>query len=119
MPSENKTGKSSLFAAFGGSRSLLLALLALLVGVALLAGGTRAGSTVSPDTQEQARLQTLCSQVRGVGKCLAAVHIEDGRVVSVVLVCDGASSAAVCRELTDMVCTLYGIGSNRVRVCLR
>ena len=37
-------------------------------------------------------------------------------VIGVAVVCDGGGDAAVCRELTELICAALDIGSNRVHI---
>ena len=80
----------------------------------------------------EAELEELCSSVDGVGKCRVTVSFERGeelkykgntliestppRVLGICVVCRGADSYEVCKELTDMLSSLFDIGTNRVSV---
>ena len=77
-------------------------------------------------------LSELCSRVDGVGKCYVTLSFERGeqnsykgsslietkppRVLGVIVVCRGADSDYVKSKITDMMCALLDIGSNRVSV---
>ena len=77
-------------------------------------------------------LSSVCSSVEGVGKCKVIVTFERGeqnsykgstlieskppRVLGVTVVCRGAESDFVRRELTGMLTALFDIGSNRVAI---
>lgn len=101
----------------------------LLVGVCLLLFGgvfDRTDSSEEYSYDEEIRLTQLCSRVRGVGECYVMIgyssegssrySASERRVESVVVVCQGADSVSVRQELTDIIVSLYGIGSNRVAV---
>lgn len=80
----------------------------------------------------EGELTALCSDVSGVGKCKVFVTFERGeqntyksgviieskppKVLGVTVICRGADSDYVKRELTDMITALFDIGSNRVAV---
>ncbi len=77
-------------------------------------------------------LGELCSSVRGVGKCKVMITFERGeentykgsalieskppRVMGVSVICRGADSDEVKRELTTMISALFDIGSNRISI---
>lgn len=80
----------------------------------------------------EAELSDLCSDVQGVGKCRVFVTFERGeqntykgsavtetkppKVLGITVICKGADSDRVRSELTDMLTSLFDIGSNRVAV---
>jgi hypothetical protein len=93
----------------------------VLIGVFLiifsfLLSPTSEGSAVG----DEERTAELCSGVSGVGECRVAItyrQIEgESRVYAVAVLCQGAESASVRRDLTDLICSLYGIGANRVSI---
>ncbi|MBQ8689515.1 MAG: hypothetical protein IJ515_04040 [Clostridia bacterium] len=77
-------------------------------------------------------LESACSMVGGVGKCRVIVTFERGtensykgsqlleskppRVMGVSVICQGADSASVRSEITEMMTALFDIGSNRVAI---
>ena len=77
-------------------------------------------------------LEKLCSEVDGVGRCSVMVSFSRGeentykgsqlteskppRVLGVTVVCDGGDSATVKAPLSQMLCALFDIGTNRVAV---
>ena len=78
------------------------------------------------------RVAAACSSVEGVGKCKVLITFERGsqttykgsallevkppKVLGVTVVCRGADSDTVRRELTLMLCALFDVGSNRVAI---
>jgi len=80
----------------------------------------------------EGELTDLCSDVKGVGRCKVFVTFERGeqntyksgviiekkppRVLGVTVICQGADSDYVKRELTDMITALFDVGTNRVAV---
>lgn len=80
----------------------------------------------------EGELSSLCSDVKGVGKCKVFITFERGeqstykgsvvieskppKVLGVTVVCRGADSEYVKSELTAMITALFDIGSNRVAV---
>ena len=77
-------------------------------------------------------LSSLCSKIDGVGKCHVTVTFERGeqnsykgntlveskppRILGVTVVCRGGDSDRVKSEITDVMISLFDIGSNRVAV---
>ena len=118
-----------------GKRGWLL-LLALGVLLLIFGGRSTAGKAPGEETDAEAALcqevETLCSSVRGVGKCrvmltfargetreyrgTAVVSVTPPQVCAAVIVCEGGDSPAVQKELTDLLCAAFDIGANRVRV---
>ena len=87
-------------------------LLLLLAGAALLllpAGG--ADTSGSGATEEERRLEDVLSTVEGVGQ-VGALYSESG----VVVVCEGAASAAVRLRVTEAAAAYTGFGSDRITV---
>ena len=116
MKSESRLGSS--FRSFISSGGIApKAALVLLIGVLLLAIGSFDFGG-KKDICEEEKLSEICSMTEGVGECRVVVtYAEDGEsVYAVALICDGADSPSVRKRLTETVCTLYGIGANRVAV---
>lgn len=98
--------------------------------------GTKTQETVSSDSSEsytaalEAHVADVCSSVRGVGKCRIMITLERGeeklyqgstvrtstppRVQAVTVICEGADSDEVRRNLTVMLSSMFDIGTNRV-----
>lgn len=71
---------------------------------------------VSADDEEE-RLLEVVGRVFGVGDCEVMISYgEGGEVVGVIILCEGAESAAVRHRLSDLVGSLYGIGANRISI---
>ena len=80
----------------------------------------------------EGEIASLCSDVDGVGKCKVFITFERGeqntykgslvteskppKILGVTVICRGAGSDEVRRELTEMLTALFDIGSNRVAV---
>ena len=78
------------------------------------------------------QISTLCSSVKGVGKCKIEISFESGeenvykggalietkppRVLGVAVVCEGGDNASVRSELTELLTALFDIGTNRVKI---
>lgn len=85
-------------------------LLLLLAGTALLllpAGGAEGSAA----TEEERRLEAVLSAVEGVGE-VGALYSDNG----VVVVCEGAGSAAVRLRVTEAAAAYTGFGSDRITV---
>ena len=92
---------------------LIVGALFILIGSVSIGAGTR---------DEEKRVEEMCSMIDGVGQCrVMMTHRESGgesSVYAVTILCEGAQSLQVRRDLTEMVCSLYGIGHNRVEIFL-
>lgn len=92
----------------------------LLLGISLILIGSIAtfGSTKS----EERRVEEMCSMIDGVGECrVMMTYREVGgeqTVYAVTILCRGAESVSVREDLTEMICSLYGVGHNRVEIFL-
>lgn len=66
----------------------------------------------------EARLADMCSEIDGVGECRVMItYSEDGEsVYAVAVLCDGGDSVAVRERITELMVSLFGIGSNRISV---
>ena len=94
------------------SPMLLLPILALSL---LLLGGTGQKAEEAKDLEE--RTAELCSGVSGVGECRVMItYDEDDTVFAVAILCQGAEDIRVQRDLTSLICSLYGIGAHRVEI---
>ena len=117
--------------------ALILVLVSLgLMLVALSSIGQEAapdGTSLSEYKADlEKRLEKLCSEVDGVGKCSVMITFSRGeentykgnqlteskppRVLGVTVVCDGGDRTEVRARLSQMLCVLFDIGSNRVAV---
>ena len=80
----------------------------------------------------ESEVASLCSSVEGVGRCRVFITFERGeqtvykgsavletkppRVQGVTVVCRGAESDNIKSQLTEMMCALFDVGSNRVAI---
>ena len=83
-------------------------------------------------TALEAELSELCSEVYGAGRCRVRVSFSTGFrckykgstliertppvIDGVTVLCEGAGSSEVKRELSSLISALYGIGHNRICV---
>ena len=96
---------------------LKYALPMLFIGVLLLI--VCAGFDVEKEetVDEEVRIAEMCSMTEGVGECrVMLTYDSEGRVTAVAVLCEGADRAEVRRRITDMLTSLYGIGTNRISV---
>jgi hypothetical protein len=77
-------------------------------------------------------LEELCSSIEGAGRCYVKVTFERGesyeykgstvigseppRVLGVCVICEGGDSSSVRAAISESMCALFDIGSNRVAV---
>lgn len=89
------------------------AALLLLAMILVLSGD---GGEKATERDEAEELAELCSAISGVGDCRVMISYRDGEVFAVAILCEGAESPKVREKLTELVCSIYGIGSNRVTI---
>ena len=111
------------FRDFIKSGTLVRVLPVVIIGVLLLVVGIGSGREEDAPAEtaevksEAEELSELCSAVNGVGRCRTMITYSDGgQVYAVAVLCDGAESALVRARVVDLVCSLYGIGSNRIAI---
>ena len=116
------------------SFALILALALLLVFSLYNDTGSEGAKTALSEYESllENQISTLCSSVKGVGKCKIEISFESGeenvykggalietkppRVLGVAVVCEGGDNASVRGELTDLLTALFDIGTNRVKI---
>lgn len=115
-------------------------LVILLVGVVLLVfgGGVSSGGTAEGSELDkygaalEARIAELCSSLEGVGKSRAMITFSSGErtlyegsravgtrppeVMAVTVLCEGADDERVVARLTEMLASMLGVGTNRVKI---
>ena len=90
---------------------LVIGAVLLMLGGAFTKDGERDSSTLEERTAQ------LCSLVDGVGECRVMItYGDDDSVYAVAVLCDGAETLSVRRELTELTTSLFGIGAHRVTV---
>ena len=95
-----------------GSPVWLILIVAL--AILLLGAGGQGKSRESTPSEETAE---ICSMISGVGECRVMItYREENEVFAVAILCDGAENPTVRRDITELVCSLYGIGSHRVSI---
>ena len=111
----------------GKRRAVLLLLVAgvLCMLVAAIPTG-KADTAATAEEQIEERLEQMCSALEGVGKCRVMVSCSypEARygsqsrptVQSVAVICKRGDRPEVRSAVTELVVSLYGIGSNRVCV---
>ena len=107
-------------------RGMLPVMLCLALGIMLIFLGTEedGGTAVAAGTEDS--IAAILSEIDGVGECRVLISYEtagaswgsSGREVisGIVVVCEGGSSDAVKRRVTEALSSLYGIGTNRIKV---
>lgn len=70
----------------------------------------------SPDTLED-RAEQMCSLVEGVGECEVMItYGDDDSVYAVAVLCEGADRTQVRKSVTELITSLFGIGTNRISI---
>ena len=109
-----KSTSDKSFFDFLKSKNTGTAVIILAIGLALLLiSGLFSDSDVK---NEEDRVEEACAMVEGVGECRVIMTYRDDRVYAVAILCEGAESLSVKDDLTSLVCSLYGIGANRVKI---
>ena len=122
----NQNGKKS---DTGKGYISIIIIILLGVGLLLLALGSPGGKgeeeaqTVASDEE---RLAELCSSLSGVGRCRVYIAYEERGVsytsrteeviVGIAVICEGGGNDTVKARLTSLIDSLFGIGTNRIRV---
>ena len=108
-------------------KDLTKILLIFAVGVIFIFMGIKGvdvGKSEANTESLEDQLSDICASIDGVGACRVLIYyVEEGsryssnkRVASVVVVCDGADSIEIRKELTEMLSSFFGIGTNRIRI---
>ncbi len=98
-------------------RGIFSVVILLIVGILLIAAGELEKTDKSASDSEERRLSELCCATEGVGDCRVMItYTEGGEVFAVAVLCDGAGSSEVERDIKELVGSLYGIGANRITV---
>ncbi len=98
--------------------------IAIGVGILLLILGITFGTDERNDNDDmEARVSEICSSVDGVGECRVLIYYKQGSgynaedtVESVLIVCEGGDSPEVRLKLSKILSSLFGIGTNRIRI---
>ena len=108
------------------NKSALIAAVLILIGISLIFSGSVSDEAASTADDVEKRLTEMCSSLAGVGECRVMVtyKVSDERygssgtrtVESVAVVCRGADKPSVRAELTEMLSSLFGIGTNRIHI---
>ena len=112
---------SGFFSALFEKKATVACLLcALLLGLALFFYTPSEQAAPSGEISDTAE---MCAAVEGVGECRVVVtHKRDkngketDEVFSVAVICEGADNVFARARLTELITSLYGIGSNRVSI---
>ena len=104
------------FFEFLGTKPMSRVWILLIIAIVLLLVPSIGRSDEEIDSLET-RTAELCSAVEGVGECRVMITYRDeSEVYAVAVVCQGADSLSVRRDITELISSLYGIGSNRVEI---
>ena len=98
-----------------GRKSFWFIAAALILGIILMISGRGEGFQTGDRTE--ARLKSLCDDVRGVSDVYVMVTYDrDDKVIGVAVVCSGGDNAEIRLKLTNMICALFGIGADSVSI---
>lgn len=109
-------------------RSKLMPLLIAVIGIVFLmiAGGSDSSDAVGEDDLTR-QVREFLEEIDGVGECRVMISYEykesgyfssdeKGSVRAVAVACKGAKKVEVRKKITDILCTLFNIGANRVNI---
>lgn len=92
-------------------------LIALVAGLFIFTGSLGIGESDRVEENLDDRVAEICSMTEGVGECRVMVtYTDSGDVFGVAILCQGAESPVVRERLTSLICSVFGIGSNRVEI---
>ena len=112
-----KSDKSFLAFLNSGGSSVKIWVILLLGAALILIGSLGVGGEKKSNTQTESRVAEMCSLAKGVGRCeVMLTYGDDGEVVAALVLCEGADSPIVRARVTDMVSSLFGIGTHRIEV---
>lgn len=124
MINRTESGFAGILSFIKKNKTLIFVAVLLLLGVLLIFPSSDSKAADGDDVE--ARLEELCSSLSGVGACRVMVtydvvgksYASEGRKVveSVTVVCKGADKLGVRAELTAMLSSLFGIGTNRIHI---
>ena len=102
----------------------IMVLLAL--GLLLVFFGLGDRDSVGEEMNEEERVAALCSMLDGVGECRAVINYvtesggygreEREYIAGIAVVCEGGDSYDVKIMISELLSSLYGIGTNRITV---
>ena len=103
---------------------IIITLAAIILGLILIGTSSKNESTVT-DTKEL-QLEEFLKSINGVGECKVIItyknstsyYSKNEEVFAVAISCRGASRRGIEAQIVELVSTLYGIGTNRVKVFL-
>lgn len=101
-------------------KGVAILVLVFALGVIFLTLGSLDRGETAQTPSLESKVSELCSSIDGVGDCRAVIYYGSGdnetRVESVVVVCEGADSVEVRKNIIETLSSLFGIGTNRVRI---
>ena len=107
---------------FKNKKLIIIPVFAVILGLLLLGGKSEEAAT---DTKE-AQLEQFLESIKGVGECKVIItyksdssyYSKKEEVYAVAVCCRGATRKGIEAQITELVSSLYGIGTNRVKVFL-
>ncbi|MBQ1260640.1 MAG: hypothetical protein IIX96_01345 [Clostridia bacterium] len=108
---------------FKNKKLIIISVFAVILGLLLLGGGKT--EKAATDTKE-AQLEQFLESIKGVGECKVIItyksdssyYSKKEEVYAVAVCCRGATRKGIEAQITELVSSLYGIGTNRVKVFL-
>ena len=105
---------------------ILTAAVAILGVIMIALSADSSGEGIVEDSLTE-QVREFCEAIDGVGECRVMISYEyreggyfssddSGRVMAVAVACRGAKRVEVQKKLTDLLCTLFDIGANRVSI---
>ena len=103
---------------------ILISAAAIILGLLLVSTASQENSAATD--RNEAHLEEFLESVKGVGECRVIItykpksssYSKNEEVYAVAVACRGATKRGIEAEIVELVSSLYGIGTNRVKVFL-
>lgn len=98
-------------------KALQIAFIAVLALILILIGSVGVENKEEAGENLESKVAQMCSMTEGVGDCSVMItYTSEGEVYAVAVLCDGAESVVVREKITSLMCSLFGVGANRVEI---
>ena len=98
-------------------KALQIAFIAVLALILILIGSVGGENKEETGENLESKVAQMCSMTEGVGDCSVMItYTSEGEVYAVAVLCDGAESVVVREKITSLMCSLFGVGANRVEI---
>lgn len=96
---------------------LLIGLLLVVIAIPTKTGSENSSFDHQDKTNTEQRLESLLSQMKGVGEVHAMItYQEQEKVEGIVVIAQGGGNAVTVRNITEVVQALFDVDSHKIRV---